>query len=153
MTRWASSVRLHRKLRKFGSLKEGKEKKREEGEKRKFAALPLVDMQQAAVFSVGATSRAWLSTTPYPGCELSGNEFAIISCRYYGCADTVLTPHVGTRFQRNGCGQLHMAVEEHGVAPSNANIGGDRWRLRHDDVLKAEGDHAGVSAGVTGGEG
>ena len=105
--------------------------------KESFKALRRDDMRRVAMFSVGATSRSWLYTPPYPGCELSGDEFAIISCRYYGCADTVLAPHVGTQFQRKGSGKKSVTVDRYGVTLANANVGGDRWRLRHDGVLKA----------------
>ena len=30
-----------------------------------------------------------------------------------------------------------MKVDRYGVTLANANVGGDRWRLRHDGVLKA----------------
>ena len=67
----------------------------------------------------------WLYIPPYPGCELSGDEFAIVLCRYYGCADTVLAPHVGTQFQRWGRGEQSVKVDKYGVTLANANVGGD----------------------------
>jgi hypothetical protein len=101
-----------------------------------FADLGREDMRRVAMFAVGPTSRQWLYCPPYKGCELSGDEFAVIACRYFGCADTVLAAHVGTSFRRFGSGQQHVALDKYGKELANANVGGDRWRLRHDGVLK-----------------
>ena len=101
-----------------------------------FAELGREDMRRVAMFAVGPTSRQWLYCPPYKGCELSGDEFAVIACRYFGCADTVLAAHVGTRFRRFGRGQQNATMGKYGKELANANVGGDRWRLRHDGVLK-----------------
>ena len=94
-------------------------------------------MRRAAMFAVGPSSRAWLYTPPYPGCELSGDEFSVIACRYYGARDTVLKPRVRARFRRFGAGAKYAEVDAYGAVLANANVGGDRWRLRHDGVLRA----------------
>ena len=89
------------------------------------------------MFAVGHSSRHWIHTPPYKGCELTADEFKVTVCRYFGAADTLLQPHVGESFRRYGRGQKYWVLDEHGQTLANANVGGDRWRLRHDAVLTA----------------
>ena len=98
-------------------------------------ALPANDMRKISYFSSGPSSRHWIYTPPYPGCELSSAEFQVLVCRYYGVPDVVLADYVGRPIRKQGAAGRGAVLDVYGKELANANIGGDRWRLRHDAVL------------------
>jgi len=96
------------------------------------------DMRKVAYFSVDSVSRHWIFTPPFPGCELSSQQFQILSARYYGVPDVVSAPYVGSVIRARGSGADGKTLEDgHCKDLVNANIGEDRYRKRHDLVLRA----------------
>ena len=96
------------------------------------------DMKRVAYFSVDSVSRHWIFTPPFPGCELSSEQFQILSARYYGVPDVVSAPYVGSVIRARGSGADGKKLEDgHCKNLVNANIGEDRYRKRHDLVLRA----------------
>ena len=60
-----------------------------------------------------------------------------MSARYFGVRCPACRPLVGCRIRRSGSSDNGAVLDEYGKALVNANVGGDRWRLRHDAVLRA----------------
>ena len=44
-------------------------------------------------------------------------------------------PHVGRQVRGETAGPRNVVLDAYGVTLANANVGGDRWRRRHDAVL------------------
>ena len=44
-------------------------------------------------------------------------------------------PHVGKPVRGETAGPKGVTLDEYGITLANANVGGDRWRRRHDAVL------------------
>ena len=99
------------------------------------AALEVTDMRRAAFFSVDASSRHWIFTPPYKGCELTSDEMRVIIDRFYGVPCRMCKPHVGRQVRGETAGPRNVVLDAYGVTLANANVGGDRWRRRHDAVL------------------
>ena len=53
------------------------------------------NMLRASFFSVGASSRHWIYTPPYKGCELTSAEMRIVIDRYFGVSCKTCEMHVG----------------------------------------------------------
>jgi hypothetical protein len=103
--------------------------------KQHMAALEPSNMLRAAFFSVGPSSRHWIYTPPYPGCEMTSNEMRVTIDRYFGVPCKMCAPHVGRRVRGETAGPKDTVLDKYGVTLANANVGGDRWRRRHDEVL------------------
>ena len=111
------------------------EQKLERDLKADFAELAVDDMRRSAFFSVDASSRHWIYTPPYPGCSLTSDEMRVIIDRYYGVPCRVCKDHVDTPVRGETAGPRGAKLDVYGAVLANANIGGDRWRRRHDAVL------------------
>jgi hypothetical protein len=82
------------------------------------------DMKKVAYFSVDSVSRHWIFTPPFPGCELSSQQFQILSARYYGVPDVVSAPYVGSVIRARGSGADGKKLEDgHCKDLVNVNIG------------------------------
>jgi len=93
------------------------------------------NMLRASFFSVGSSSRHWIYTPPYKGCDLTSAEMRIIIDRYFGVTCKICEPHVGKPVRGETAGPKGVTLDKYGITLANANVGGDRWRRRHDAVL------------------
>ena len=93
------------------------------------------NMLCAAFFSVGPSSRHWIYTPPYKGCDLTSAEMRVIIDRYFGVTCKTCAPHVGRPVRGETAGPRGAVLDKYGITLANANVGGDRWRRRHDAVL------------------
>ena len=93
------------------------------------------NMLRASFFSVGASSRHWIYTPPYKGCELTSAEMRIVIDRYFGVSCKTCEMHVGKPVRGETAERTGVTLDKYGITLANANVGGDRWRRRHDAVL------------------
>lgn len=102
-----------------------------------YAALPPDDMRKVAFFSVNASSRHFLFTPPFPGCELDADEFGVLAARYYGVPCPACAPHVGKIIRAKGSDANGKELDPYGKALVNANVGEGLWTQRHNALLLA----------------
>ena len=102
-----------------------------------FAALQPNDMRKIAFFSANQSSRHFLFTPPFPGCELDADEFGVIAARYYGAVCPACAPHVGMRIRAKNSDANGQALDAYGKALVNANVGDGLWTKRHNALLLA----------------
>jgi hypothetical protein len=62
-------------------------------------------------------------------------EMRVVIDRYFGAACRLCLPHVGPAVREATQTRQAAVLDEYGVVLANANVGGDRWRERHDAVL------------------
>jgi hypothetical protein len=102
-----------------------------------FAALPHTDMRKVAFFSVNQSSRHFIFTPPFPGCELDTDEFSVLVARYYGLPCPACAPHVGKIIRAKGSNANGKKLDAYGKELVNANVGGGLWTARHNALLLA----------------
>jgi hypothetical protein len=102
-----------------------------------FAQLHHTDMRKAAYFSVNASSRHFLYTPPFPGCELDTDEFGVVAARYYGARCPACAPLVGKIIRSKGSNADGKELDAYGKTLVNANVGQGLWTKRHDAMLRA----------------
>ena len=94
-------------------------------------------MRKVAFFSVNASSRHFLFTPPFPGCELDADEFGVLAARYYGVPCPACAPHVGKIIRAKGSDANGKELDPYGKALVNANVGEGLWTQRHNALLLA----------------
>ena len=94
-------------------------------------------MRKVAFFSVNVSSRHFLYTAPFPGCELDADEFGVVAARYFGACCPACAPLVGKIIRSKGSGADGKTLDAYGKNLVNANVGQGLWTKRHDAMLRA----------------